>query len=506
MAVVLSTKFYEEGEWKDVSKIVFTSPNIVSPATAGTRSHILPGEGDLGLWYEDTSEMFRIATSQQTTSTDYYNYISTTTTEVDMDAPSTMVTVTGTTDNYEVFYDYIKDSVGCTPVGYDAVVMGIAVQDIRVKLEYSTGTTLSGELGYLAGVISTTVATPGDITKDVYELSVDFYSGDTHNEAWVVKVIPGSPECYLEIDLDKPYKVTKIYMQGEYAYDSSGSTYHHKRFFGNYKIYGKLDLGDSWTEMYDGANTNSVDSTIFLSSNDNFYRYYKILIENNTGLSGCNNDYYALSALRFYVYDYNDTPTRDKPMYYFKENGDADIIYISDITDVGGSAYQLDISSVTGSGTLPSGTQLNSWGTLTGSVDFQTTDSIVFEVTAGEAYNCRLTAWDDVTHSTIINELIANDHVRISALAFCSSNSKLDPNENYDPINYVYGPVHNRILKGNTVFGNQNYFYGDFDMVYRFQTDVYGDFLIFKPMLYGIDSSVSYGVHDFIITLHYSYT
>ena len=47
MAVTLTTKFYESGgdTWNDLSKIVFTSPNIDSPNTAGTRSHILPGQG-----------------------------------------------------------------------------------------------------------------------------------------------------------------------------------------------------------------------------------------------------------------------------------------------------------------------------------------------------------------------------------------------------------------------------------------------------------------------------
>ena len=66
MAVVMTTKFYEEDTpaWHDLSKIVFTSPNIDSPNTAGTRSHILPGQEDLGLWYEDTSNMYRISGKQ----------------------------------------------------------------------------------------------------------------------------------------------------------------------------------------------------------------------------------------------------------------------------------------------------------------------------------------------------------------------------------------------------------------------------------------------------------
>lgn len=509
MAVVITSDFYQAAAWKDISKVVFTSPNMDSPATAGTRSHILPGEGALGLWYEDTSQLFRIETSQSITETDYYNYISSTSTVLNMDLPSPTVTVTGiaTSNNFDVFYEHVKDSVGCTPIGYDSVSMAAAVQEVRVKLEYSTGATGTDELGYLDNIISTTINTPSTGTIDVYELSTVFAGGDTHNDAWVVEVIGGLASCYLEIDLDKPYKVTKIFLKGEYAYDVSTSGYHHKRFFGNYKIYGKLNSEDGWTEMYDGANTSSIESTIFLSSNDSFYKYYKINIENNTGLTGCNTSYYALSALQFFTFEYDDIPTNDMPMYNFKTNGDSDIIYISDITDLGSSTYLLDIASVTGaSGTLPIGTELKGWGTLTGNVDFETTDSVVFEVTIGEAYNCRLTAWDDVTHSTTVNELIQGDHVRVSAAAFCCTDSKLVPGESNDPINYVYGPVHNRILKGNTVDSGTNLFFGDFDLVYRFDADVYGDLLIFKPMLYNITDSVSYGVHDYLITLHYAYT
>ena len=66
MAVTMTTKFYEEDTpaWHDLSKVVFTSPNIDSPNTAGTRSHILPGQADLGLWYEDDSNMYRASVKQ----------------------------------------------------------------------------------------------------------------------------------------------------------------------------------------------------------------------------------------------------------------------------------------------------------------------------------------------------------------------------------------------------------------------------------------------------------
>lgn len=69
MAVNISAKFYAQDPttvsgWEDLSKIVFTSPNLPSPSSAGTRSNILPGEGEIGLWYEDLSNMYRILSSQ----------------------------------------------------------------------------------------------------------------------------------------------------------------------------------------------------------------------------------------------------------------------------------------------------------------------------------------------------------------------------------------------------------------------------------------------------------
>lgn len=133
MAVTMTTQFYQDSAWKDISKIVFTSPNMTSPNTAGTRSHILPGEGDLGLWYEDTTNMYRVEPSQEETVTDFYGY----TTKLQDDA-----VLSGTIDHLDVYdsnYDgietYIQESAGVTPIDYvDITVNMIASQ---VKLEYT---------------------------------------------------------------------------------------------------------------------------------------------------------------------------------------------------------------------------------------------------------------------------------------------------------------------------------------------------------------------------------
>lgn len=194
------------------------------------------------------------------------------------------------------------------------------------------------------------------------------------------------------------------------------------------------------------------------------------------------------------------TTTRTYSETKYARFGSYNLYIDSDSTEVNGTVT---------SGTVHAGNQLNIWGWEADDrpLDMDTSNSVIFEVTTGEAYNCRLTAWDDVTHSTLLNELIQGDHVKVSALAYCCEGSKEDPEISETPINFIHPPARNIILKGNTVAAGVEYYYGDFDMVYRaVYPDVYGDYLMFRPMLDNITSSISYGVHDFVVVLHYEYT
>lgn len=137
---------------------------------------------------------------------------------------------------------------------------------------------------------------------------------------------------------------------------------------------------------------------------------------------------------------------------------------------------------------------------------FDIRNSIKFEVSGpvgGECYDNRLTAWDDVTHSSTANYLINSDRVKISAVVYNYDGTEESPTN----IEEVHPPSYNISLKGNTTSGI-DYYYGDFNMEYRNVAPDYktGDVLIFRPMLDNITSAVPYGVHDFVITLHYSYT
>ena len=146
--------------------------------------------------------------------------------------------------------------------------------------------------------------------------------------------------------------------------------------------------------------------------------------------------------------------------------------------------------------TVTSGT----WGALSTDSGFHAQNSVMFEVTTGECYDCRFTAWDSITHTTTAKFLLSSGRVRCSAVAYRSSGTRQVPTS----IVGVWPAEYNTTLSGNGAY------YGDFDMIFATPTTgKIGDLLIVKPWLYNIDSSVPYGsgdTHNFVLTLHYSYT
>lgn len=652
MAVVITTKFYEEDTpaWHDLSKVVFTSPNIVSPNTAGTRSHILPGQGNLALWYEDSSHMYEIEPIQDTYDTSFYYYHFDTASGIDLDSSPTSALITA--GNYPQFINFIKRELDVEITGFTSVNSDITEETL--KLEYTMKVVPSFE---------------------PCRIYLNTVMGSLYN--WVkqgckVEVISDIPECYIDFEFIEPTNVTYIKMEPLYYTIDMEYTWY---FIGNFKIQGKTDtVGASWVDLYTGSNTSNDTKDVFMTDNTDYYTYYRILILNNTSLvdlTGENDawdkDYYAISGLTFYGYEYSTDPgTGHVVLYSFDddvnsrelhvvnaepvagapintthdtntnvegtinisqflnssvlttkylvdvdkagtstdyqtqasgnsvspvisgttgaagttgtttiaedagivtngyidvtgetkiENGyihsnlsgqqagltysdneydiTTDITYttvisgavasgtIGDVAVTGytnryedrdsaprSEFYDISITDTVGSGIISQTTTLYLWeqkATLE-DVEFSTHDSIVFEVTQGEAYDCRLTAWDDVTHSTTVNHLIAGDYVRVSALAFRAKGTVLAPEFSLSPDNYIASPVYNRIFKGNTVYNGTNYYYGDFDLSARTETDMIGDYLIFKPMLYEIAETVPYGIHDHVIVFHYTYT
>jgi len=680
MAVVITSKFYQESEWKDISKIVFTSPNMDSPAIAGTRSHILPGEGNLGTWYEDTSEMFRIEDHQFTTESDFYNYRMVAKEDTDLQVGAGYIDVKRV--NYSGFDTYVKENTGVEIIGYSDGT-GFIV-DRKTKLEYTPHQKNLNEIHSRVDKKVTEITLIEKATcTDGFSTSVGVLREESYarNYGWYTQVISEFSQCHITFEFEDTTKITAVEMSSvefefiertwdfaptDSCYDigvPDGEAVTNKVYFiGNYTIQGSID-DISWTTIYTGSNTTNLSKFIYLSNNQ-YYKYYRLNITNNSSLSSgvFDTSFYGVRKLRFYNYEFStDAGNESIALYEFNNLDAPKVVRISNAypqeaaiptvtnestdnnvegammlrhTTVSGepvsSSYSVSLSSyvdpydymitavcvsstVSGlgedsvgqtyakqdkinvvvdaalefmdvgldseyvlftaqgsavvqvdtanwvgedtityttiaSGTVTSGTQtypltgyttryvesslyarrenfrlvideyitnsgivaenepLYVWGYNDRFLDLDVKNAVVFEVTTGEAYNCRLTAWDDVTHSTTINELIQGDHVRCSAMTYCCNDSKLNPTESKSPLNLVYPPVHNRIFKGNVEIGGNRYYYGDFDLVYRYQSDVYGDYLIFKPMLYNITTDISYGIHDYIITLHYSYT
>lgn len=673
MAVVMSSKFYQENLWKDISKIVFTSPNMNSPSIAGTRSHILPGEGEIGTWYEDTSQMFRIEDNQHTTESDFFNYRMKSKEEVNLLSGAEYIDVKQI--NYPGFDTFVKDNSGVDIIGYEDITSYIV--DSSVRLEYTPIHKNIDEITFLSDdrVEEAVLRTYRNCSPTEQYLYYNEYLDRTYG--WYTPVISDFSNCFLTFEFGISVRIAAVSMSrvsvstikeqypiitdcaevGEATPSVTTTTKNY--FIGNFTIQGSNDKV-SWTTIATSSNTTNTTKMIY-SSNTSYYKYYRVSITNNTGLNTTTFDstYYGIGKLRFYTYEFSTSQGSDdisvyeysdpedpkifkvsnayaiqssSPEYdvsskytniagtisasydvdgsikstysvdvksntdpynyltlatclsntvsgigtdssayvYVKEDkknvlidsttefintgspdemiyfsatgnnnvevdtpeweGDAVITYNitasgvnipgTDTYSVAGVAervydsvlyskrdsFRLVISDVVTGGVISENADLYVWGNNERPLDLDTMNSIVFEVTIGEAYNCRLTAWDDVTHSTTINELIQGDHVRCSAMAYCAKGTKINPLEVKQPLNLVYPPAHNVIFKGNTFDSGTKYYYGDFDLVYRNQADIFGDFLIFKPMLYGIDNSISYGVHDYVITLHYSYT
>jgi hypothetical protein len=478
MAVTLTTKFYETDtpSWKDLSKIVFTSPNMDSPNTAGTRSHVLPGQSDIGLWYEDTSNMYRIEAAQyEVDDGDQGKYI---TLNENFSFPA-VSTLEIAESNKQGFIYYIKDQVGRT-------------------VAYTTGSTVSSG--------TATFTASHDNSDAVYAVHSYEDLGDPNNMIYCWSPTITEAGGWLQVEYTTPTRVTKISFKGKWG-DDGGVIQH--SVVKNFKFQARQDTGDEWTTLLDDENTNVPNAeATFEVYNDVKYKYYRMFCEDGYA---ANPLVPSISYLKFYDYEYTPNPGLSTVDLYLEDSAYSMSIDDANIPDptASGVDYLLtvhvDAATSSGTGTVVSGSRyfLTSGGDEGGTGALQVTNAIKFEVTSGEAYDCRLTAWDDATHSTTDNEIIADDHCRVSAEAYYIEGTDiLSPTSKQ----LIFSPIYNRIFKGNSVVNSVKYYYGDFNMKYRYQSGETGDFLIFKPMLYNITDAVSYGVHDFVIVLHYSYT
>lgn len=429
MAVTITKKFHNGTEYKEVAKIVFTSPNFTSPAVAGTRSHMPPGGQYIGTWFEAVDMMYRKFPNQ-----DYADFPN------EMESLFGKMTLSGTfdfsNDNTATFihtYGENFDMVGSN--------QNIIYKD---KATYGVvGSCVSGTLGdgfYTAAVTFSTTVGSG-IANDW------LISSANNNVATLASGISiGNTNPVQNCYIDTFVTVTgtnssATVMDGTISGTLLGTFY--GTGTGNALMSGSVS-----GRLVDSTNTIYSDVTGVVSGT----------------LSG---------------------PEHGSITGVVTGLVSGSMVAPSDIF-----SFQYTTTSPVTSGTVQPRPRRHHGG-----------NSVIFTVTFGEAYNCRLTAWDDNTHTTTLNKILDEEHYRVDAVAFRGNTGNTPHAPVLNSTNcLVYPEAFDIPLKGNSKY------YGDFDLIFAINTNEYGEYLVFTPRLINMDPSFTAGSYDFVTTLHYQYT
>ena len=130
-------------------------------------------------------------------------------------------------------------------------------------------------------------------------------------------------------------------------------------------------------------------------------------------------------------------------------------------------------------------------------------NSIIYEMTLGEAYNCYLTAWDDDTHTSTDNTVISGSHYRVTGTACYITGDKNTP---YPAGGSTYGTLIDTVTDQVLIGNSSKWSITDPLRYNAIDSDVSGAFVIFRPRLYNITSAIPYGTYDFVTTFHFQYT
>jgi len=553
MAVTIDKKFWNGTEYKNITKVVFTSPNFDSPAVAGTRSHMPPGGKYMGTWFEAVDFMYRQFDDQ-----DYANFPD------EMESFFGKLTLSGTFDldnetsaNFYHKYGEDYDVVGS---GVDPNILYKNKDNYGIIESCVSGTTIiNGETFYTADINFSSVVGSGIMN----EWMVSSVSGVIDTSLSGVASYYGED---LEIDV-----ITTVSGVSDYSISPSFSGTISGTLLGAVTsgagtVSGVIDTSLSGVASYYGEDLEiDVITTVAGSSgylyNSNFNGTVSGTLSGTvaSGISVSNTVYSTVEGLvSGTLYNVDEEMICDveefisttvsgsdfgvisgniyEPFNTPISTSSSGIIYLLADGVMYGNLYGInediickieeDISvALIGSG----------FGTISGTVNesfnenisapndlmyLQYSDvpinsdtvsprprrhhggnSIIFSVTFGEAYDCRLTAWDDDTHSTTNNKILDEEHYKVDVVAYKSNayNTAHEPvfmNENC----LVYPPAYNKVLKGDDEY------YGDFDLVYSINDGEYGEYLAFTPRLINMDDSFTAGSYDFITSLHYQYT
>jgi len=427
MAVTITKKFHNGTEYKDIAKVVFTSPNFDSPYIAGTRSHMPPGGEYMGTWYEAVDYMYRQFDNQ-----DYAVFPN------EMESFFGKLNVSGTLDFESASTASLWHTYG---ENFDVVGSGINIvykdKDTYAIIDscvsgtsggvYTADVTFSSVVG--SGIINEWVNST--VTADVATLVFGTSIGDTNSVQ----------DCYLStIIFGTSNESTPSILSGTVSGALVGTMY--------------------GSGTVTGVVTGTVQGTLTNTSGDSSD------VSGTVSGTLTGPEYGTVSGT---VYGTLSGPMSSPDEYL--------CFQYSTTTPITADSDEPRIRRHHGG------------------------NSVIFSVTFGEAYDCRLTAWDDATHSTTDNKVLSEEHYKVDAVAFRSNTADSAHAPVFLTENcLVYPQAYNLTLKGNDSY------YGDFDLIYAIADGEYGEYLVFAPRLINMDSSFTAGSYDFVTTLHYQYT
>ena len=553
MAVTITKNFWNGTEYKSISKIVFTSPNFTSPAVAGTRSHMQPGGKYMGTWFEAVDLMYREKANQ-----DYANF------PTEMESFFGKLTLSGTfdlsNDTSALFtHPYGEDFDIVGPLTYPNIlykdrdvyaIIASCVSGTVTEGVYSSEVTFSSVTG--SGIMNDWLLynTSGTIDTEIEGNASEVGETTTVNISEQVMVYTNNSEnTTLSGLVSGPITGTLSSEAGETVSGTLTGT-----------ISGLLLA----TEEDDGLGTRMSstvsDSVSSIMIGHDYSTASGTLSTTFSGIVGDVGDTVTFVVNEGVTVITDDSRTITVSGVVSGETTgiceDAGTNFVSgtltgavsgDLQGVDtGKLVQSDVSGsisipffgtkngiATGNGNCPI-TGIAT-GTISGTLDSEVvgslesnseimchqysdivvnsdttiprvrrhngSNSIIFSVTFGEAYDCRLTAWDDDTHSTTTNKVLNEEHYKVDAVAYRSNIVDTSHTPTFRDVSaLVYPSVYDIVLKGNERY------YGDFDLIFAIDDGEYGEYLAFIPRLVNMDDSFTAGSYDFVTTLHYQYT
>lgn len=522
MAVGFNLK-YNKGDWRTISnpKFVFTSPNMDDQCAAGTRSHIVAGEVEVGTWLEDSAlnKMYKLAHAQDESLTwetiiHEYSYTDYRPERIKVATKATTpfskiylserpTIVTGEWFPNPTKYSNRFEATQITPSGNN-----------WWKLNEDTAGPYNDSIGSFGLIASGGVAPV--YCPLLYNYVPEFvgsgmvYSNNTFSfgDNFCVSLYVDSYGSTVSGTDSFGYNSTFFNAVSSGTYFSIGCTdtntiaYSMKTDVAEYKSDTGSTLSSGTFYHLVASYTQAGGLCVYKNNN---------LIASNTSVSGTvGSGNLCIGNTAFgYTSTFNGCISDVK---YWDE-----YLYLKDVNEISlagqlqpypicmfGSSvgdYIVEVSSdpvVIDYGLF--------YGFPTYINDSHFSDTLHLWMSLGEAYNCYLTAWDDATHSSTNNKAITEELCKITACVYRSPDANInglpDDNQNDTTYPHVYDYVSDYPVKGNEIY------YGKFNLVYYVrEPNVIGDMVSVRPRISTINSSIfDPGNYDFVITFHYQYT